>query len=76
MACDLLTPSASNVALETNFSIGNWQMDEGRSSLSLEILECQIYFKDWNDTKYQIQHEVTKEGYILEPFKTVDLLDD
>ena len=76
MARDLLTPPASTVASEAAFSAGNRQMEERRSSLSPEILECQICIKDWDDAKYRIQHEVTEENYILEPFNNMDLADD
>ena len=53
MTRDLLTPTTSTVASESAFSASTRQMDKRRSSLSLEILECQIYLKNW------MQHEVT-----------------
>ena len=76
MAHNLLTPPASTVALEAAFSAGNRQMNERRSSLSPKILECQICVKDWDDAKYRIQHEVTEDNYVLEPFNNMDLLDN
>ena len=76
MARDLLTPPASTVASEAAFSASNRQMEERRNSLSPEILECQICIKDWNDAKYRIQHEVTEENYVLDPFNNMDLADD
>ena len=75
MTRDLLTPPASTVALKAVFSAGNRQMDK-RNSLSPEILECQICVKDWDDPKYRIQQEVTKDNYVLKPFNNMDLLDD
>ena len=76
MKRDLLTLSASTVALEAAFSVDNRQMNERRSSISPKILECQICVKDWDDAKYRIQYEVTDDNYVLEPFNNMDLLDD
>ena len=76
MARDLLTPPSSIVTSKADFSGGNRQLDERRSLLSPDILEYQICIQDWDDVKYQISHEVIEENYILEPFKTVDLLND
>ena len=76
MVHDLLTSPVSTVASEVAFSAGYGQMDERRSSLSPEILECQICVKDWDDTKYRIQHEVNKDNYVIEPFNNINLLDD
>ena len=55
---DLLNHLVSTVASEVVFSVGNRQMDERRSLLSPDILECQICVKNWDDTKYRIQPEV------------------
>ena len=76
MERDLVTFLALTVASEVTFSASNQQMSKRRSSLSPEIPECQICIKDWNDAKYRIQHEVTKECYGLEHFNNMDLLDD
>ena len=73
---DLLIPPVSTVALEAAFSVANRQIDKRRNTLSPEILECQICVKDWDDTKYWIQHEITENSYVLESFNNIDLLDD
>ena len=75
MTHDLLTLLSSTVASNTTFSASNRQMNERRSSLSLDILKCQICLKNWDDANYQIQHKVTKDSYVLEYFKHTDLLD-
>ena len=77
MARDLLTPPASpasTMASDAVFSACNQQLNEMRSSMSPQILEYQICLKDWDDAKHRIQHEVTEEDYILEPFKTMDII--
>ena len=56
MTRDLLTPPTSTVALNVAFSVGNRKIDERRSLMSPEILECQICVKYWDCAKYRCQH--------------------
>ena len=75
MARDLLTPPASIVCSEAAFSASNRQLDERRSSMTSETLECQLCIKDWDDAKWRIQNTVTEENLILEPFRNMDVND-
>ena len=47
MARDLLTPPASTVASESAFSIGGRVLEERRSRLSPDMLDCLMCLKDW-----------------------------
>ena len=49
----LLTPPASTIALEFAFSIGGRVLEERRSRLSPNILDC---LKDWDHAQYQTQN--------------------
>ncbi|KAF7123687.1 hypothetical protein RHSIM_Rhsim12G0124900 [Rhododendron simsii] len=55
MARDLLTPPVSSVASESAFSAGNRVLDERRSRLAPDILDCLICLKDWEDARLGIQ---------------------
>ncbi|KAF7141487.1 hypothetical protein RHSIM_Rhsim06G0083600 [Rhododendron simsii] len=55
MARDLLTPPVSSVASESAFSVGNRVLDERRSRLAPDILDCLICLKDWEDARLGIQ---------------------
>ncbi|KAF7153636.1 hypothetical protein RHSIM_Rhsim01G0155800 [Rhododendron simsii] len=55
MARDLLTPLVSSVASESAFSAGNRVLDERRSRLAPDILDCLICLKDWEDARLGIQ---------------------
>ncbi|KAG5557536.1 hypothetical protein RHGRI_007693 [Rhododendron griersonianum] len=55
MARDLLTPPVSSVASESAFSASNRVLDERRSRLAPDILDCLICLKDWEDACLGIQ---------------------
>jgi hypothetical protein len=55
MARDLLTPPASSVASESAFSAGKRVLDERRSRLAPDILDCLVCLKDWEDARLGLQ---------------------
>jgi hypothetical protein len=63
MARDLLTPPASSVASESAFSAGSRVLDERRSRLAPDILDCLICLKDWEDARLGIQKRSAKDEF-------------
>lgn len=48
---DLLTPPMSTIASEYAFSAGNQVLDKRRTRLALDILNCLMCMKDWEDER-------------------------
>ncbi|KAI8538475.1 hypothetical protein RHMOL_Rhmol09G0107100 [Rhododendron molle] len=63
MARDLLTPPVSIVASESAFSAGSRVLDERRSRLAPDILDCLICLKDWEDARLGIQKRSAKDEF-------------
>ncbi|KAF7126361.1 hypothetical protein RHSIM_Rhsim11G0014000 [Rhododendron simsii] len=63
MARDLLTPPVSTVASESAFSAGKRVLDERRSRLAPDILDCLICLKDWEDARLGIQKRSAKDEF-------------
>ncbi|KAF7129369.1 hypothetical protein RHSIM_Rhsim10G0105800 [Rhododendron simsii] len=63
MARDLLTPPVSTVASESAFSAGKRVLDERRSRLPPDILDCLICLKDWEDARLGIQKGSAKDEF-------------
>jgi hypothetical protein len=55
MARDLLTPPVSSVASESCFSAANRVLDDKRSRLAPDILDCLMCLKDWEDIRLGIK---------------------
>ncbi|KAF7130238.1 hypothetical protein RHSIM_Rhsim10G0057500 [Rhododendron simsii] len=75
MARDLLTPPVSTVASESAFSAGKRVLDERRSRLAPDILDCLICLKDWEDARLGIQKSSAKDefrGYFADSDKDSD----
>ncbi|KAI8538479.1 hypothetical protein RHMOL_Rhmol09G0107100 [Rhododendron molle] len=62
-ARDLLTPPVSIVASESAFSAGSRVLDERRSRLAPDILDCLICLKDWEDARLGIQKRSAKDEF-------------
>ena len=69
MARDLLTPPVSTVASESAFSAGNRVLDDRRSRLTPDILECLICLKDWDDAVERAQNYTDD---LIEDFTNLD----
>ncbi|KAI8549127.1 hypothetical protein RHMOL_Rhmol06G0002200 [Rhododendron molle] len=63
MARDLLTPPVSTVASEYAFSAGSRVLDERRSRLAPDILDCPICLKDCEDARLGIQKWSAKDEF-------------
>ncbi|KAF7124630.1 hypothetical protein RHSIM_Rhsim12G0104300 [Rhododendron simsii] len=63
MARDLLTPPVSSVASESAFSAGKRVLDERRSRLAPDILDCLICLKDWEDARLGIEKRSAKDEF-------------
>ncbi|KAI8538513.1 hypothetical protein RHMOL_Rhmol09G0109200 [Rhododendron molle] len=63
MARDVLTAPVSSVALEPAFSVGKRVLDEKRNRLALDILDCLLYLKGWEDARLGIQKRSNKEEF-------------
>ncbi|KAF7146197.1 hypothetical protein RHSIM_Rhsim04G0129200 [Rhododendron simsii] len=63
MARDLLTPPVSSVASESAFSAGNRVLDERRSRLAPDILDCLICLKDCHDARLGIEKRSAKDEF-------------
>ena len=70
MARDLLTPPASTVASESAFSIGGRVLEERRSRLSPDMLDCLMCLKDWDRAQYRTQN---REDEIIDDFSNLDV---
>ncbi|KAI8538508.1 hypothetical protein RHMOL_Rhmol09G0109200 [Rhododendron molle] len=51
------------VALEPAFSVGKRVLDEKRNRLALDILDCLLYLKGWEDARLGIQKRSNKEEF-------------
>jgi hypothetical protein len=63
MARDLLTPPVSSVASESCFSAAKRVLDDKRSRLAPDILDCLISLKDWEDTRLGIKKACPKDEF-------------
>ncbi|KAF7151268.1 hypothetical protein RHSIM_Rhsim02G0026300 [Rhododendron simsii] len=63
MARDLLTPPVSSVASEFAFSAGKRVLDERRSRLAPDILDCLMCLKDWEDARLGIEKRSAKDEF-------------
>ncbi len=63
MARDLLTSHVSSVASESAFSAGKRVLDDKRSRLAADILDCLICLKDWEDARLGIQKGSAKDEF-------------
>jgi hypothetical protein len=63
MARDLLTAPVSSVASESAFSAGKRVLDEKRSRLAPDILDCLMCLKDWEDARLGIEKRSAKEEF-------------
>uniref|UniRef100_A0A5B7AEL5 Zinc finger BED domain-containing protein RICESLEEPER 2-like n=1 Tax=Davidia involucrata TaxID=16924 RepID=A0A5B7AEL5_DAVIN len=70
MAHDLLTLPAFTVALESAFSAGNKVLNEKRSRLTPEILDCLTCMKDWEDARLRSQ---SWKDDMVEDFENLDI---
>ncbi|KAG5531327.1 hypothetical protein RHGRI_026069 [Rhododendron griersonianum] len=61
MARDLLTPPVSSVPSESAFSAGERVLDDKRSRLAPDILDCLMCLKDWEDTRLGIHPRAAKD---------------
>ena len=73
MARNLLTLSASTVVSESAFSICGRVLEERRSRLSPDMLDCLMCLKDWEHAQYQTQN---RPDYIVEDFANLDVTED
>ena len=71
MARDLLTPPASTVASESAFSAGGRVLDDRRSRLSPQLVECIMCMKDWTLANFRVQNRLAED--ILEDLDNLDL---
>ncbi|KAF7138120.1 hypothetical protein RHSIM_Rhsim07G0042700 [Rhododendron simsii] len=63
MARDVLTAPVSSVASESAFSAGKRVLDEKRSRLAPDILDCLLCLKDWEDARLGIQKRSAKDEF-------------
>ncbi|KAI8551145.1 hypothetical protein RHMOL_Rhmol06G0162200 [Rhododendron molle] len=63
MARDVLTAPVSSVASESAFSAGKRVLDEKRSRLAPDILDCLLCLKDWEDARLEIQKRSAKDEF-------------
>ncbi|KAI8572698.1 hypothetical protein RHMOL_Rhmol01G0220200 [Rhododendron molle] len=61
MARDVLTAPVSSVASESAFSTGKRVLDEKRSRLAPDILDCLLCLKDWENAHLGIQTKSAKD---------------
>ncbi|KAI8555020.1 hypothetical protein RHMOL_Rhmol05G0141600 [Rhododendron molle] len=61
MARDLLTLLVSSVPSESAFSAGERVLDDKRSRLAPDILDCLMCLKDWEDTRLGIHPRAAKD---------------
>lgn len=75
MARDLLTPPASSVASESAFSAGKRILNDKRTRLAPEILDCLSCLKDWEDARLDLQQCHPREEF-RDYFEDSDIDDD
>ena len=63
MARDVLTPPVSSVASESAFSASKRVLDDKRSRLGADILDCLICLKDWEDARLGIKKCDAKDEF-------------
>ncbi|KAI8559926.1 hypothetical protein RHMOL_Rhmol04G0214300 [Rhododendron molle] len=63
MARDVLTAHVSSVASESAFSAGKRVLDEKRSRLAPDILDCLLCVKEWEDARLGIQKRSAKDEF-------------
>ncbi|KAI8568148.1 hypothetical protein RHMOL_Rhmol02G0174900 [Rhododendron molle] len=63
MARDVLIALVSSVGSESAFSAGKRVLDDKRSRLALDILDCLLCLQDWEDARLGIQKRSAKDEF-------------